>query len=200
MFNCEVRTDGKPSQIDVRCDRKLLRFGDTINTALRTGRFQPAQAGGKAVNVAIGGTVVFTINDGKPIIAVALVTAEKDKIVGGQNYIQPQMIGGPEFRRKVFALSHKYNLQYGKNPGAEVLAQVDAQGNLIGTKLVNETPKGGSWGPLLLKAVDGEKFIPAMQNGKFVAGEFNIILDAENLRDPDAGPTTGSWIKDKDTR
>ena len=199
-FNCEVRTDGKPSQIDVRCDRKHLRFGDAVNTALRTGRFQPAQAGGKSVDVAIGGTVLFAIDNGKPTIAISLVTAEKDKIVALQNYIQPQMIGGPEFRRKLFSLSHKYNLQYTKNPGAEVLAQVDAQGNLTGVKLVTETPPQGSWGPLLLKAIEGEKFIPAMKNGAFVAGAFNVILDADNLRDPDAGPTTGSWIKDKDVR
>ena len=199
-FNCEVKTDGKARQIDVRCDRKLLRFGDAVNTALRAGRFEPARVGGKPVDVAIGGTVLFTIDNGKPIIAIALVTAEKDKIIGGENYVQPQMIGGPEFRRKLVALSHRYTLLYAKDPGAEVLAQVDAQGNLVGTKLVTESPPRGSWGPFLLKAMEGQKFIPAMKNGQFVAGEFNVVLDSRNLRDPDAAPTTGSWIKDKDVR
>src|SRR5882762_2396754 len=50
-FNCEVRTDGKPSQIDIRCDRKLSRFGDAVYVALRAGRFVPAQVGGKVVPV-----------------------------------------------------------------------------------------------------------------------------------------------------
>lgn len=199
-FNCEVRTDGRASQISIRCERKLQRFGDMVNTALRAGRFEPARIGGKPVDVAIGGTVLFTIDNGKPVIAVSLVTAEKDKILGLQNYVQPQMIGGPEFRRKIFQLSHKYNLMDAKNPGAEVMAQVDAQGNLAGTRLVTEMPPRGSWGALLLKAMEGEKFIPAMKNGQFVGGEFNVVLDGGNLRDPDAAPTTGSWIKDKDVR
>ena len=200
VFNCEVRPDGKASQIVIRCARKLQRFGDAVNTALRAGRFEPAQAGGKPVDVAIGGTVLFTMDSGKPVIAISLVTAEKDKIVGLQNYVQPQMIGGPEFRRKIFHLSHEYNLLSAKDPGAEVMARVDAQGNLTGTRLVTEMPPHGSWGALLLKAVEGQRFIPAMKNGQFVAGEFNVVLDGVNLRDPDAGPTTGSWIKDKDVR
>ena len=199
-FSCEIKTDGKPSQIVVRCDRKLARFGTAVDTALRAGRFEPAQAGAKPVDVAIGGTVLFTIEDGRPTIAVSLVTAEKEKIVGRQNYIQPQLIGGPEFRRGLFSLSHKYVLHYAKNPGAEVMAQVDAQGNLAGAKLVTESPPHGNWGPFLLKALEGQKFIPAMENGQFVAGEFNYVLDAVNLRDPDYGPTTGSWIKNKDVR
>ena len=200
-FNCEVRTDGKPSQIDIRCDRKLLRFGDAVDAAFGAGRFEPARVGGKPVDVAIGGTVVFTINDGKPTIAVSLVTAEKEKIVGRQNYIQPQLIGGPEFRRKLVALSHRYTLLYAKDPGAEMLgAGRCAKGNLVGTKLLTESPPRGGWGPFLLKAVEGQKFIPAMKNGQFVAGEFNVVLDSRNLRDPDAAPTTGSWIKDRDVR
>ncbi len=199
-FNCEVRTDGKASQISIRCDRRLQRFGDMVNTALRAGRFEPAQVGGKPIDVAIGGTVLFAIDNGKPVIAVSLVTAEKDKIVGLQNYVQPQMIGGPEFRRKIFQLSHKYNLMDAKLPGAEVMAEVDGQGNLTGTKLVTETPPHGSWGALLLKAMEGQKFIPAMKNGQFVAGEFDYVLDAVNLRNPDASPLTGSLIKDEDVR
>lgn len=199
-FNCEVRPNGKPSQIVIRCATKLSRFGEAVDNALRAGRFEPAQVGGKAVDVAIGGTVIFTIDGGKPTIAISLVTAEKEKISGRQNYFQPQMIGAPEFRRKIITLSSRYNLQYAKNPGAEVLAQVDTQGNLVGTKLVTESPPGGNWGPFLRKAMEGQKFIPAMKNGQFVAGEFDYVLDAVNLRNPDAGPYTGSLIKDDDVR
>ena len=164
------------------------------------GRFEPAQADGKPVDVAIGGTVLFTMDNDKPTIAVSLVTADKEKIVSRQNYIQPQMIGGPEFRRNLFSLQHRYNLLYAKNRGAEVLAQVDAQGNLTGTKIVTEAPAHGRWGAFLVEAMQGQKFIPAMKNGQFVAGSFNYVPDAVNLRDPDAAPLTGSWIKDKDVR
>lgn len=199
-FNCEVRTDGKPSQIDIRCDRKFSRFGDAVDVALRAGHFEPAQVGGKPVDVAIGGTILFTIDSGKPTIAVSLVTAEKEKIVGRQNYIQPQLIGGPEFRRRIFKLRHDFVLEYAKNPGAEVLARVDAEGNLAGTKLLTESPPRGGWGPFLLKAMEGQKFIPAMKNGQFVPGEFNFTLNAVNFRDPDREPGTGTWIKDKDAQ
>src|SRR4051812_18666832 len=58
VFNCEIRTDGKPSQIAIRCDPKLSRFGDAVDVALHAGRFEPAHVGGQAVDVAIGGTVL----------------------------------------------------------------------------------------------------------------------------------------------
>jgi hypothetical protein len=199
-FNCEVRTDGKPSQIDIRCDRKLSRFGDAVYVALRGGRFVPAQAGGKVVPVTIGGTVLFTIDGGKPTVAISLATAEAEKIVSRQNYIQPQMIGGPEFRRKLFHLRYQYLLEMTKDPGAEVLAQVDAQGNLTGIKLLAESPPKGGWGRLLVKTIEGQKFIPATKNGQSVAGAFNLILNVRNFRDPDAGPRTGTLIKDDDVR
>ena len=199
-FNCEVRTDGKPSQIEIRCDRKLSRFGDAVYVALRVARFVPAQAGGKVVPVTIGGTVLFTIDGGKPTIAISLATAEQEKIASRQNYIQPQMIGGPEFRRKLFSLMDQYLLEYTKDTGAEVLAQVDAQGNLTGTKLLAEAPPNGGWGRLLLEAMEGQKFIPAMKSGQFVAGAFNLILNVNKVRDPDAAPRVGTLIKDGDVR
>lgn len=124
-FQCEVRTDGEPSQLDIRYDKKHSRFGEAVNVALRAGRFEPAQVGGKPVAVTLGGTVLFTIDDGKPTIAVSLVTAEKEKIVGRQNYFQPQLIGGPDFRRKLMKLDFKSKLQGAQYPGAEVLAKVD---------------------------------------------------------------------------
>lgn len=199
-FQCEVRPDGDVSQIYIRCDRSLSRFGAAVDTALRAGHFQPARLGGKPVNVMVGGTVLFTLDGGKPTIAVSLVTADKEKIVRHQNYLQPQMIEAPEFRRKVVKYSYEYILHGAKDPGAEVLVHVDTQGNLTGTKLVAESPPNGNWGTLVNKALEGQKFIPAMNNGQIVAGDFELFLDLHTFRNPDEGPRTGTLLKDGESR
>jgi len=47
----------------------------------------PFFAGGKAVPVMLGGTVLFLNSTGQPIILVSLATAQNEKAVSGRNYI-----------------------------------------------------------------------------------------------------------------
>ncbi len=196
-FYCEVGTDGKAEHVEVIGAKNKGALTAAVENALEKGRFRPAMSDGKPVPVMIGGTILFLFHDKQPIIAVSLSTADKEKTAALGNYIQPQMIGSnADFRRKLIKSQYDIHLRGGQNPSAEVLVQVDAQGNLTSTKILAQSPPDGGWGPLMVKAMKGAKFIPAMKNGSPVAGEFNLPLIFKGMRDPDSGPDIGSHIND----
>ena len=144
-------------------------------------------------------------NGNEPMIAISLSTADKEKTAGLGNYIQPQMLAtNLEFRRKMWNARNDPDIHFPRgmpamHPGAVVVAQVDAQGNLVGTKIVAESPPNSGWGPLLVKGFQGAKFIPALSNGKPVAGQSDMIANYDKMQMPDYGPPTGSLIKRDDT-
>jgi hypothetical protein len=196
-FYCEIGADGKPAHISTVDYKGKGEFTDAVDHALRKGRFQPAMVDGKPVPVMIGGTVIFMFQGNTPAIVVSLSSADKEKTAKMGNYIQPQMIGGDaEFRRKM--LKNRFDILYhpGEHPSAEVVAHVDAQGNMTGSTLVAEAPPNGGWGTLLVKTMEGAKFIPALNNNMPVAGNYNQPFDFRRLHNPDAAPFTGTHIKD----
>lgn len=196
-FYCEIEADGKPSHIHTIDYKGKREFTDMVDHALRKGVFQPATVNGKPVSVMIGGTVIFMFQGNTPAIVVSLSTAEKEKTARMGNYVQPQMIGSDaEFRRKVFKSRFDIHFLPGEHPSAEVLAHVDAQGNMTGTTLLAEAPPKGGCGTLLTKAMQGAKFIPALNNGTPVAGDFNLPVDFKYMRNPDAAPAVGTHVKD----
>lgn len=196
-FYCEVSAQGKAGHISTLYGKGEGRFGTAVEYALRHGRFSPATVEGKPASVMLGGTVLFMFRGGQPTIAVALATAESEKIAAMSNYVQPQMIDTDAlFRRRIFALRDKYTLRYGAHPGAVVLVHVDAQRKAVSKKIETETPANGGHGHLLLDVVDQEKFIPALSNGQPIAGDFELAVDFEHMRDPDSGPRVGTLIKD----
>ena len=196
-FYCEIKTDGKPDHINTVDYKGKREFTDTVDHALRKCHFQPAMVDGKPVPVMIGGTVIFMFQGNVPAIVVSLSTAEKEKTAQMGNYIQPQMItSDAEFRRKVLKNRFDMFFEPGEHPSAEVLAHVDAHGNMTGTKLLAEAPPKGGWGTLLVKSMEGAKFIPALNNGAPVAGDYNLPLDYKRVHNPDAAPFAGSHIKD----
>jgi TonB family protein len=196
-FYCEVSPQGKAGHISTLHGKGEGRFGTAVEFALRHGRFTPAKVDGKAASVMLGGTVLFMLANGKPTIAVTLATAEADKIAAMSNYIEPQMIDSDAlFRRKIFALRDKYNLRYGAHPGAVVRVRVDAQGTAVSKKIETESPANGGHGRLVLDVVDQETFIPAQSNGQPVAGDFQLAVDFEHMRNPDSGPRVGTLLKD----
>ena len=105
--------------------------------------------------------------DSAPIIAISLSTADKEKAAALGNYIQPQMLStNLQFRRKLWQGQHDPDIHplMGVSPvraGAAVLAQIDAQGNVVSTKIVAESRPGAGYGTLLVKGFQGAKFIPA---------------------------------------
>jgi hypothetical protein len=145
----------------------------------------------------IGGTVIFLFQGNAPAVVVSLSTADKEKTAAMGNYIQPQMIGSDaEFRRKVYKSRFDIHFEPGEHPSAEILAHVDAQGNMTGTTLLAEAPPKGGCGTLLTKSFTGAKFIPAVKNGSPVAGDFNLPVDFKYMRNPDSGPDVGTTLKD----
>ena len=196
-FYCEIGADGKPAHIHTIDYKGKGQFTDMVDHALRRSHFQPAMVDGKPVPVIIGGTVIFLFSGNVPAVVVSLSTADKEKTAHMGNYIQPQMIGSDaEFRRKIYKSRFDIFFQPGEHPSAEVMAHVDAQGNLTGTNVVAEAPPKGGCGTLLTKAFQDAKFIPALNNGTAVAGDFNLPVDFKYMRNPDSGPDIGSQIKD----
>jgi hypothetical protein len=201
-FYCEVGANGKPAFIQLFGPKHTADFQIALFKALEVGRFQPAMSGGKAVPVMLGGTAIFMFHGNEPVIVISLSTADKEKTAALGNYIQPQMLASSaEFRRKIWKgqFDTDIHLHRGVHPGAVVIAQIDAQGNLISTKIEAESPPDAGWGPLLVKGFQGAKFIPALSNGKPVAGQFDLIANYENMQSPDSGPATGTHIKRDET-
>lgn len=195
-FYCEVSPQGEAGHISTLCGKDQGRFAKAVEFALRHGRFTPALVNGQPTSVMLGGTVLFTEASGQPTIAVSLATAETDRIAFMSNYVQPQMIDTDAlFRRKLWAMRDKYTLRHGAHPGAVVIVHVDAQGKAVSKKIVTETPRDGGRGRLLLDLIDQEKFIPALSNGQPVAGDYEMAVDFEHLKDPDSGPRVGTLIK-----
>jgi hypothetical protein len=77
-----------------------------------------------------------------------------------------------------------------------VVVHVDAQGNAVSKKIATESPANGGHGRLVLDVVDQEKFIPALSNGRPVAGDFELAVDFEHMQNPDSGPRVGTLLKD----
>ena len=200
-FYCEVKADGRPAHLMLYGADDKTQFRLALLDALKRGRFQPAMAGGKTVPVMIGGTAIFTFNGNQPIVAISLLTADKAKLATLANYIQPQMLtSSADFRRKMRKSSFDSDLRWGRgvHPSAIAVADVDAQGNMTNVKITAESPANGWCGPVLVKTLKGEKFIPAMENGKSVPGQFELIVNYEKMFNADYGAVTGSHISRDD--
>lgn len=200
-FYCEVGANGKPDHLQLYGARDKGEFRQALLVALRGGRFQPAIAGGQDVPVILGGTAIFMFRDNQPTIAISLCTADKGKVASMSNYIQPQMLStSAQFRRKIWQsrFDSDVHLRPGVHPGAVATVDVDAQGNLINTKISAESPADSGWGTLLVKGFKGAKFIPALSNGKPVAGEFDLTVNYEDLQNPDNGPVLGTHLNRDD--
>jgi hypothetical protein len=194
-FYCEVGPNGKAAFISLFGPEDKTEFRAALMKALSQGRFQPAMSGGKAVPVLLGGTAFFMFRDNAPIIAISLSTADKEKTAALGNYIQPQMLSSDfQFRRKLWHGQHDPDIHplmgaSPVHPGAAVLAQIDAQGNVVSTKIVAESRPGAGYGALLLKAFQGAKFIPAFSDGEPVAGQFDMIANYDKMQDPNSEPS-----------
>jgi len=196
VFFCEVAANGRAKDIRTYWNKGCDHFGSAVEKALNQGRFVPAMVGVKPTAVLIGATVFFLAHGDHPTVVISMATANKEKAVAMQNYIQPQMIGSDaDLRRKLWDLARAATvLVNDAHANAEVLASVDANGNLLNTKLVAESSKNGGWGDMLVKAMSGAKFIPASNNGKPEQGEFTWAVRYNETYDPDH-VGTGSHVR-----
>jgi hypothetical protein len=196
VFFCEVAANGRAKNIQTYWNKGYNLFGDAVEKALNQGRFVPAMAGGKPTPVLIGATVFFLARGDRPTVVISMATADKQKAAAMQNYIQPQMIGSDaDLRRKLWNLVRSAKILVNDaHANAEIVATVDANGNLLNTKLVAESSKNGGWGDVLVKAMSGARFIPASNNGKPEQGEFTWAVRYNETYDPDH-VGTGSHVR-----
>ena len=198
QFYCEVGADGRPRHIRAIAESAWSALRFNVKNALEQGRFTPARVNGKPTPVMIGGTVFFLMPKGQPTILVTMATADKEKAAAGRNYIQPQMITSfDDLERKMYTWRSLVTQGSASNPRAEVMCDVDANGNLIGTKIVGESKANSGLGALVVKVAEGAKFIPAMDNGKHAAGKFNLVIDFTLLQNPD-DLAHGSHLKQRE--
>lgn len=196
QFYCEVGADGIARHRWVITDNNSGPFRYAVQVALEHGRFAPARVGGKAVPVMMGGTVFFISGKSQPTILVSLTTADKGKAASGSNYVQPQMLRSyADIERKMYKWESLLILNR-PNAVAEVMMDVDQNGNLTNTKITAEPIKGGGLGTILSKGCEGAKFIPAHANGKRVAGQFNLPINFNMVGDPDTTP--GGHLKPRE--
>ncbi len=176
QFYCEVGMDGKARHVRVIAEEPRGAFRWAVDKAVHLGRFAPAQVNGHATPVMMGGTVLFVTTKNGPAMIVSLSTAEKQKAASGQNYIQPQMlISYADFTRNCIKFFNSTSYTGGGTPHAEIVFNVSPTGEITGSKVVSENPVG--LGGVLTKATQGVKFVPALANGKPVAGQFNLPVD-----------------------
>ena len=176
QFYCEVGFDGRARHIRVLAEDPRGAFYQAVHKAVSQGRFIPAKMGGKSVSVLIGGTVLFVNSKTGPLIVVSMATAEKQRAASGQNYIQPQLVMSyADLTRKAYMFANSTSFTGGGRPNAEISFNVNSSGAITSSKIVSETPKG--CGSILIKACEGARFVPALANGKPVAGQFNLPID-----------------------
>lgn len=197
QFYCEVDSHGRAHHVRAIAESSGSVLRAVVKTAVQQGRFVPANVGGRPTAVMIGGTVFFLLGKGQPTILVTMATADKSKAAAGRNYIQPQMLTSfDDIERKLYTWRSLVN-RGSAYPNAEVLCSVDANGNLTGTKILNESTANGGLGAVVQKACEGAKFIPAMDNGKRVAGQFNLAIDFAMVVNPDE-QAFGSHLKQRE--
>ena len=106
------------------------------------------------------------------------------------------LAGFDDLERKMY-IWRSLVTQYSAFPSSEVMCNVDASGNLTGTKIVNESKTNSGLGAVAIKACEGTKFVPALDNGKPVPGQFNLAIDFAMLVNPDE-MAPGSHVKQRE--
>jgi len=197
QFYCEVGADGRARHVRAIAESSWSALRFAVRNAVQQGRFVPARLNAKPTPVMIGGTVFFLIPKGQPTILVTMATADKNKAAAGRNYIQPQMLTSfADLEREMYTWRSLVT-QYSAFPSAEVMCNVDANGNLTGTKILSESKANSGLGAVAVKACEGAKFVPALDNGKPVPGQFNLAIDFAMLVNPDE-MAPGSHVKQRE--
>ncbi|PYL15222.1 MAG: hypothetical protein DME30_11775 [Verrucomicrobia bacterium] len=197
QFYCEVGADGRTRHLRVLAESSWSALRYAVRNAVQQGRFISARVNGKPTSVVIGATVFFLMPKGQPTILVTMATADKTKAAAGRNYIQPQMLTSfDDLERKMYTWRSLVT-QYSAFPSAEVMCNVDANGNLTGTKIVSESKANSGLGAVAIKACEGAKFVPALDNGKPVPGQFNLAVDFAMLVNPEE-MAPGSHLKQRE--
>jgi Gram-negative bacterial TonB protein C-terminal len=174
QFYCDIAEDGTvATTYAVVCNQKALVTA--VQSALDWGKFQPATIGGKPVPVYLGGTVLFFHQDRRPIIAISLVTYDRERVGKLTNYIQPQLIGG--LRPHLEKAERASTIDLPAKGAAEVVVSVGEHAEITSTSVLAENPKEIGLGDFLISAIKDAQFTSAYSDGKPTAGAMNVVAN-----------------------
>lgn len=174
QFYCDIAEDGGvATTYAVVSNQKALETA--VQSALDWGKFQPATIGGKPVPVYLGGTVLFFHQDGRPTIAISLVTYDRERVGKLTNYIQPQLIGG--LRQRLEKAERASTLNLPTKGAAEVVVNVGEHSEITSTSVLAENPKEIGLGDFLIGAIKDAQFTSAYSDGKPADGAMNVIAN-----------------------
>lgn len=178
QFYCDISEQGT-----VEATYALVGSDDTfkaaVQSALDWGRFTPATIDGKPVPAYLAGTVIFSHENGAPVIAVSLATHDRERVGKLANYIQPQLLGGlrEEVAKIIRQIPHKFPVA----GVAQATAEVNEEGALTQVTTVGENPQGNGLADLLKAALSGAQFTHAYQDGKATSGVVDVVADFSKL-------------------
>jgi hypothetical protein len=174
MFKCYVDRSGKVSTYNVYRETpgsKLLK--EELRTAIAASRFIPAVYNGKRIDVALVGTVVLFVTDGKPQLHIYMNQNHED-VSKGNDFIAPQLlINSVDQTRSGNDLAAQKARVYGQNGWIELSITVDANGNQKDLQVVLEDPPGFGFGTVVRHAYAKAKWIPGFRSGQAVDCSFD---------------------------
>src|SRR2546422_8525840 len=129
MFTCYVSRWGMVGTFIVYRETsgsKLLK--EEVGHAITVCRFIPAIYNGERTDVLFAGTVVFSVNDGKPHLRI-YANQNHDDIQSGNDFIAPQVIASTPDWQVARSELEKARV-YHQSGAVELSVTVDANGNL----------------------------------------------------------------------
>ena len=146
---------------------------EEVKNALPVCRFLPAIYHGRRVDVYFGGTVLFTVTDGKPHLRV-YANQNRQDIQEENDFIAPQLVAGSftwaGISRDPGLLKAR---AYHQRGAMQFSLTIDANGNVNAVKTVAEDPPGFGFGAAYEKIYAGAKWIPGFRNGQPVDSTFD---------------------------
>jgi hypothetical protein len=126
-------------------------------------RFIPAIYNGERTNVLFAGTVVFSVNGGKPHLRI-YANQNHDDIQKGNDFVAPQVITSTPDWQVARSELQKASV-YRQSGAVELSGTVDTNGNLTDLKVISEDPPGFGFGDSSRKTYAKAKYIPGFRNG-----------------------------------
>lgn len=173
MFTAAIDTTGEVKWSGTyrgTADSKLLE--QEVQRALTNAKMIPALHNGQPVAVFYYGTVIFEVINQKPRLRI-FSNQEADELKNENDFVGPQPVIG---RDSKFEGLHypKDGMELPVSGVVELALKIDATGNLLDEKVVNESPPLIGFGEAALDDFTGARFIPAFRNGQPVACEITL--------------------------
>ena len=177
MFSCSVTKTGEVLSVSTyrgTPDSKLLEQEILKRlSAAANPRFIPAIYNRMPVDAMYYGTVTFAIVNDKPRLRI-FSNQERAELAKESDFIGPQPFYGGESKFSGFHYPSRQTAPVPVDGSAELALKVDATGNLLNLKLLNEQPPFLGFGDAAFEDFSKAKFIPAFRNGKPVACDVKL--------------------------